>query len=400
MSWRTGWRSGRRPGRGDSSPPSEPHAGPPAGRPHRARRILLRLSALAVLAIAVVSAATACSPIYVIRAGIAEAKILAGRRPLPEVILDPATDETTRGKLTLAMEAREYAMDSLGLDVGESYTSFTQLEKDTLALVLSAAHKDRLEPLTWWFPIVGRFPYRGFFDWEDAREEQLELEEEGFDTYLRPTAAFSTLGWFADPLLSSVLRDDEVDLVETILHELSHNHLFVSGRVRFNESFATFVGRAGAIDFFCNRQGGGPDTVKCERARARWRDVQRFSRFLDALVADLQALYADPAVTYERKVNERDAVFQRHRERFRAEVEPELESYGFGGFLNQPINNSTLLSQMLYYHRLPDFQLLLDRHDGDLAAAVATLKSGTEAGGDPFGLLPSAGPAEGPAALP
>ena len=352
------------------------------------RRLLTRVVALTIFSVVIVSAATACSPIYVIRAGIAEAKILAGRRPIPEVILDPETDDTTRGKLTLAMEAREYARDSLGLDVGDSYTSFTQLDKDTLALVLSAAHKDRLEPLTWWFPIVGRFPYRGFFNWEVAEREQRKLSERGFDTYLRPTAAFSTLGWFADPLLSTVLRDDEVDVVETILHELSHNHLFVSGQVRFNESFATFVGRAGAADFFCNRQGGGPDTVKCARARARWRDVQRFSRFMDPLVSALEGVYNDSTLSYEEKLSQRETVYGQHRERFHAEVEPELEAFGFGGFVDRPLNNSTLLGQMLYYHRLPDFQLLLERQGGDLRAAVAALKKGTADGGDPFALLP------------
>src|SRR6185503_6627521 len=246
--------------------------------------------------------AGACSPVYVIRAGLAEARILSRRRPLAEVVLDSATDARTRGKLLLAIEARGWARDSLHLDVGDAYTSFTQLDSDTLALVLSAAYKDRLASKTWWFPIVGSVPYRGFFDEEKAEAEERKLAAEGFDTYLRPTSAFSTLGWFADPLLSSIVREDEVDLIDTILHELSHNHLFVPGQVRFNESFATFVGRVGAIDFFCRRAGGGPDTVWCTRAEARWRDFQRFSRWLDGLVADLQALYADASLTSEQKV--------------------------------------------------------------------------------------------------
>ena len=325
-----------------------------------------------------------------IRAGIAEAKILAGRRPIPEVILDPATDATTRGKLTLVMEARRYAQGTLGLDVGESYTSYTQLDRDTLALVLSAAYRDRLEAKTWWFPVVGRVPYRGFFDEEQALEEERELAAQGLDTYLRPTAAFSTLGWFNDPLLSTVIRDDEVDLIETVLHELSHNHLFVPGRVRFNESFATFVGRVGAIQFFCGRAGGGPNSLKCARAQARWRDVQRFSRFLDPLVEELQALYADPGVPYAEKVERRVLIFDQHRARFDAEIRPTLESYTYWSFVQRPLNHATLLGQMLYYHRLPDFQALLDAHGGDLAAAVAALAQGVEGVSDPFELLPSA----------
>ena len=217
-------------------------------------RLLLGVGAVVLIT----SLASACSPIYVIRAGIAEAKILRARRPIPEVILDPATDERTKTKLTFVVEARNYAIDEFGLDVGRSYTSFSQLKSDTLAMVLSAAHRDQLTPKTWWFPIVGRVPYKGYFNENAAIKEQGKLEEDGFDTFLRPTAAFSTLGWFADPLLSSLLRLDEVDLVETVLHELSHNHLFVKGQVRFNESYATFVGRAGAIEFLLQPSGGWP----------------------------------------------------------------------------------------------------------------------------------------------
>lgn len=333
--------------------------------------------------------ATACSPIYVIKAGLAEYRILSARRPIPEVVLDPDTDEATKDKLVLVLEARDFARDSLGLDVGDSYTSFTRLEEDTLALVLSAAHRDRLRSKTWWFPIVGHVPYKGYFDFDDAREDRAELEREGFDTYLRPTAAFSTLGWFADPLLSSLLRLDHVDLVETVLHELSHNHLFVSGEVRFNESYATFVGRVGAAEFFCGRRGGGPDTVKCRRAEARWRDARRFSRFLDALVADLQAIYGSEGLTYDQKVDRRGEVFETYLARFREEVRPSFESLTFNGFLARPLNNATLLARMRYYHRLEDFDALYREHGSDLEAAVAALTTGVEEVEDPFELLPA-----------
>ena len=190
--------------------------------------------------------AASCSPLYVLRAGWAEARILTARRPIEDVILDPDTDDSTRGKLTFARLARTFAIEELGLDVGDSYTTYTHLDRDTLAMVLSAAEKGRLAARTWWFPVVGRVPYRGFFDLDDALDEQRKLEEEGFDTWLRPTAAFSTLGWFADPLMSTVLRQDEIGVVQTLLHEVSHAHLWVAGSVSFNESFATFVGDAGA----------------------------------------------------------------------------------------------------------------------------------------------------------
>lgn len=350
------------------------------------RKRILR-TVLLVAGLGLVAASWACSPIYVIKAGIAEAKILRARRPIPEVLQDSATDADTRGKLSFALEARRFAADELGIDVGDAYTQYTQLDTDTLALVVSAAHKDRLVPKTWWFPIVGHVPYKGFFDEEDAREAQADLEAEGFDTYLRPTAAFSTLGWFNDPLLSTVLRGDDVEVVETVLHELAHRHLFVPGRVGFNESFATFVGRVGAARFFCTREGGGPDTVKCLRAQARWRDYQRFSVFVDGLVAELEALYARGDLDRAAKLDRREVIFTAALERFDADVQPAFERFTFGGFRRTPLNNATLLARMRYYHRLPDFQGLLEEEGGALAGVLQRLKDGVDTVDDPFELL-------------
>ncbi len=350
----------------------------------RGRRLLLAGALVVVMG----GLAAACSPMYVLRAGWEEAKILRARRPIPDVILDPATDDDTRGKLTLAMEARDFAIDTLGLDAGDSYTTYTQLDRDTLAMILSAAHRDRFESKTWWYPIVGSFPYKGFFDLEDALNEEEKLKEEGFDTYVRPTAAFSTLGWFSDPLLSTVVRQDQVEVVTTVLHELSHNHLWVKSRAQFNESFATFVGRVGAVEFFCHRAGGGTDTVKCQRARDRWDDFMRFSVFLDQLLEELRDLYASDQ-TVDQKLAERQEIFDREMERFRTEVQPGFKAVTFASFANTPLNNATLLSRMAYYHRLPDFQAYLDQH-GDLRSAIAALKTGVDGLDDPFDALSAA----------
>ncbi|MFC1661036.1 aminopeptidase [Gemmatimonadota bacterium] len=366
--------------------------GPPERRPLRSLLLRKRMLLLGLLPVALLLfSCSACSPIYLARAGWAEMKILSARRPLDDVILDPSTGDDTRGKLLLVREARIFAIEALELDAGDSYTTFTRLEKDTLAMVLSAAYQDRLAPKTWWYPVVGRVPYRGFFDFGAAEKARGELESDGFDTYLRPTSAFSTLGWFSDPLLSTLLRYDVVELVETVIHELSHNHLFVSGQVRFNESYATFVGRVGAIQFFCTREGGGPDTQWCLRAQARWEDYQRFSSFLDPLVDELEALFGREDLSREAKVRQRESVFRDAQTRFRAEVQPELRSARFQSFLETPLNNATLLARMRYYHRLSDFQSLLDDHGGDLQAAVTVLKEGVGQVQDPFQLLPDRG---------
>jgi len=348
--------------------------------------------ALALLALSLVASCVACSPIYVVKAGIAEARILRARQPIARVINDTTVDASTRAKLAWVVEARRFAADELGIRVGDSYTMYTELDRDTLAMVLSAAPKDRLAPKTWWFPVVGRVPYKGFFSESSALGEQRKLEREGLDTYLRPTAAFSTLGWFNDPVLSTVLDTDDVEIVATVLHELSHQHLFVPGQVGFNESFATFAGRVGAIRFFCTREGGGPDTVRCQRAQARWRDHQRFSAFLDGFVAELETVYADSTLAFDEKVSRREAIFGSALERFDMDVAPRLESLTFGGFRSTPLNNATLLSRIRYYNRLAGFEALLEEHDGDLLATLAYLRENAPGAEDAFDLLPEAGP--------
>jgi predicted aminopeptidase len=339
-----------------------------------------------------VASCGACSPVYVVKAGIAEARILRARRPITEVLADTATAAPTRAKLAYVLEARRFAADQLGIDVGDSYTMYTQLDRDTLALVVSAAPKDRIAPVTWWFPIVGRVPYRGFFSVEDALEAEADLQAEGYDTYVRPTAAFSTLGWFNDPVLSSTLATDEVEVVTTVLHELAHQVLFVPGQVGFNESFAEFVGRAAAIEFFCTRQGGGPDSVKCLRAQQRWRDEQRFSVFLGQFVADLERLYGDPSLSLDEKVARREQEFADALARFDTEVAPQLEGLTFAGFRRSPLNNATLMGRIFYYNRLPDFAALLEQQGGDLSAVLDLLATSAPDAEDPFDLLPRGSP--------
>jgi predicted aminopeptidase len=378
---------------GPSGPASQggdaasPHPG--EEKPGRRRRVprSLLLAAILLPAAFLAFSCTGCSPVYVARAGLAEWKILSGRRPLGEVIADPATDPETRRKLLLARQAQAFAIHILGLKAGDQYTTYSELDTEILAWIVSAARKDRLESKTWWFPIVGRVPYRGYESREVAEKAQAELEEGGFDTYLRPTSAFSTLGWFSDPILSTFLRYDDVDLVATVLHELAHAHLWVPGNVQFNESYATFVGQAGAIRFFCGPPGTPPNP-DCPAARTQWEDYQSFSVFLGDFVPRLEAIYDSATLTLDQKLSARDELLARARELWsdpsRAGGSPMTVA-----FLQRPVNNAILLARMRYAHQLPRFQSLLEEKGGDLAAAIARLKEGIGSVPDPFDLLPS-----------
>jgi predicted aminopeptidase len=340
----------------------------------------------------------ACSPLYVARAGLEEARILSRRRPIPRVIEDPATPEETRRKLALVLQARDFADRVLDLNAGESYTTYSYVDSDTLLLVVSGARKDRFEAYTWWFPIVGRVPYKGFFRFADAHREAARLERAGYDAYVRPAGAFSTLGWFNDPLLNTLLRYDDVTLVGTVIHELLHNTVFIPGQVAFNESFANFVGDRGAIEFFCLRDGS--TAQRCRQAQDGWADNLRFAAFLSALVADLESIYGRDDLSLETKLEMREVVFAGARRRFTDEVEPELRTHSFRGFARRPLNNATLIGTRLYYDRLGLFEAVYQQFDQNYHAALhAIIEAARAVPHDPWGATGGllARPAESPA---
>ena len=335
--------------------PDRPHlppSSPPAGR-H------LGLAAVA-LAVVLPALFSACSPGYVLRAGWEELKILDRRQPIDRAVHDTALSEELRRKLRLVVDARTYAERELGLQAGDSYRSFARMPADTLMLVVSAARPYRLAWKTWWFPIVGRVPYRGFFDFDEARDLAASLRERGFDTYVRPTAAFSTLGWLPDPILSPALQGDSVAVVETVIHELTHTTFFPTGAVNFNESFANFVGHRGAIDFFCR---GLADEDNCRRARTRWHDTRVFGRFFQSTLEQFRDLYGRSLPDSVMEARKR-SLFRQAADRYAEEFRPQLRAGRYGDLDPSGLNNAWLLGRILYYKRLDDFEAVYGSSDG------------------------------------
>ncbi len=341
------------------------------------RRILL-LAGLALLAGSVLF----CSPGYILRAGYEEAKILSRRQPIDAVIAAPATDTATRAKLELVRSVRTFAERELELAVDDSYTTFSQLDSDTLLLVVTAAPKVAFTPYTWWFPIVGRVPYKGYFRPESALTEAARLEAGGYDTAVRPSAAFSTLGWFNDPLLSTLLAYDPVALASTVIHEVTHNTTFIRGQVGFNESFANFVGDVGAAEYFCSIEGDAAD--RCRLARARWTDDVRFGTALQQLVTSLEEVYGNESLSRDEKLAGREEVFARWKEAFARDVVPTLQ-VAHRTFHERPINNASLMGLRLYYQRLDLFDQVYRSLDLPLKEAVARMIEAAESSPDsPF----------------
>jgi predicted aminopeptidase len=318
---------------------------------------------------------------FLLRAGWEEARILVRRRPIESLVQDSSLPPVVRGKLGLVLDARRYAVQVLGLEAGRSFLYYSDVGRDTLVLVLSAAYRDRLEPYRWWFPVVGRVPYRGYFDWGAARRAEERLRRRGFDTYLRPTAAFSTLGWFDDPLLSTTLAEDSVGLANTVIHELVHNTVFVRDVVEFNESLASFVGARGAVAFF--RERG--DSVAAARAEAEWGDERRLAAFWDALAFAVEGAYRRAGSDSAARVAARDSVYSAWRRVLVDSVGPTLRFVPRAWLERVPLDNASLLARRTYATRVDLFEVVWERCGRDVAAVVRLARSVGE--GDPYAVL-------------
>ena len=364
--------------------PLRPAPEPPRPRRFRRLRRVLRWGALALLVVIAVFVVTPLGR-YLLRAAWAEAGILMLRRPIVEVVRDPATSPAVRDKLRLVLQARSFAEDSLRLRTGESFTAFSALERDTLVLVLSGAYKDRLKAKTWWFPIVGRVPYKGYFDFEKARHAAEQLEREGFDVHLRRASAFSTLGWFNDPLLSTTLEADSIDLVDTVIHELTHNTFYESGQASFNESFANFVGARGAERFFLARA----DSASAARVVARWGDQKVLGVFWMHLAQTLDSAFKAHPNSVADRLRAREEIYRAARRELVFVLGPKLHTIGPRALERMRLDNATLIARRIYASDLELFDRVYEREDRDLDRAIERIVSLADDADDPFEALRS-----------
>jgi predicted aminopeptidase len=322
---------------------------------------------------------------YFLRAAWEEGKILWRRRPIAELVADAAVRPEVRGKLALVLDARRFAGDSVGLDVGESFTTYSRLDRDTLVLVLSGAYRDLLKPKTWWFPIVGRVPYKGFFDFGQAHGAAADLRDDGFDTYLRPASAFSTLGFFNDPLLPTTLRQDSLDLANTVIHELTHNTFYARGEAVFNESFANFVGARGAARFFRARG----DVRAAAVVEDRWEDEKLLARFWGRLHHVVDSTFdAHPGDSLRRRrLALRDSIYRAARARITDELKPRVRTIRPASLDRIRLDNATLLARRTYSTELELFDAVWRAEGMDLGRTIARVTALAKDAEEPFDAL-------------
>lgn len=338
----------------------------------------LLVGSLATLAVA--SLFAACSPVYVLQMAFEQGRILWRRQPIEALLADPNTEPETAEKLRLVLEVRRYAAERLGLRVGGSYATYSYVDRPALAYVLMAAPRADLKPYTWWYLIVGRVPYKGFASEAAAKAEAQRFEQSGYDTHIATSAAYSTLGWFDDPLMAHLLKYDRTALAEVIFHELLHNTLFVKGAVDFNESFANFVGNRAAIEFF--RERFGESSQEYQRAVTVWENELEFSAFLSGVVESLQALYARE-IAAEEKLRLKAEILAESQEEWARRVSSRPRHH-FRGYSQARLNNAVLAHYRLYLRDLALFEKLYEAEGKDLARTIRAVGAAVSGRAEPF----------------
>lgn len=310
---------------------------------------------------------------YLLTQAVYQVGMLLAREPSGTVT---ELSSTRAQRLALVPEIRAFAVGELGLARLQSYSTVA-VGFDRRMYNVLACQPDRFEPRGRWFPIVGAIPYLGFFRRLDTAVEARMLRDAGLDVSVRPVGAYSTLGYFDDPILPPMLDWPEHRLADTLIHESAHATFFLRGQMRFNESFARFVGNEGARRFVEARRYEAPEAHGA--ALDGWHDRALLQGLLSSLFTDLETLYAlelPRAETLRRKADLLESARQACEGlAFR---EPRYASY----FERVDVNNATLMTYRTYNSGEAGFAAILEACRDDMGCFVSTCRGADP--DDPF----------------
>jgi len=290
---------------------------------------------------------------YYLQAANGQWQVLRKREPIAEILEDESTPAELAERLRLVQAARGFSIDELALPDNGSYRTYADIEREFVVWNVFAAPEFSLEPRQWCFPVAGCVSYRGYFSRDAAYRKSARLEKRGYDVAVGGVSAYSTLGNFDDPVLSSMMQWDDVRLVAVLFHELAHQVLYIKGDSAFNESFATAVEEFGVGRWLQSNGREGDIDVYRER-----RELRQALMGLVATARDDLSGYFESALSDDEKRRLKAARLRQ----LSAEAESVLAEAGHqgGGWLSGDLNNARLISMTLYEGRLPAFRRLLE----------------------------------------
>ncbi|MGA2174946.1 MAG: aminopeptidase [Verrucomicrobiota bacterium] len=328
------------------------------------KRVRARSLVLAAVCLLMLVALSGCQAISFYKQAIAgQYEILARQTPVRQLIADPATAPGLKAQLEQVLKLREFAARELKLPADENYLKYADLHRPYVVWNVNVAPPLSLEPKTWWFPVAGSASYRGYFSEEAARRYARGWEQKGWDVYVGGVEAYSTLGWFHDPLLNTFIFDSEADLADLIFHELGHQRLFVAGDTDFNEAFAMTVAAAGVRRWFESSQ----NTKAYEEYRRSAGHENDFVELVMAARQELQAVYADPRAPDAVKLQRKAEIIRELRANY-AKLKGRwgVSQSGYDAWFAEPINNAKLNTISAYHDLAPAFEALLRAQGGDM----------------------------------
>ena len=338
------------------------------------KTLLLPVLAAAVILLGLSLLFSGC---YTLKQGITMLGYLNRAVPLERLKAAPPEDPDSEKNLRFVerIEAiRRFAL-SLGLRDTKNYTRYVALDRDYLAAVVSASAADSFARHEWRFPVAGSVPYKGFFNPADAQKEGRALQKKGLDVWIRRVDAFSTLGWFQDPLYSYMRDYPAHRLAELIIHETLHATVYLPGHSQFNEELAEFTGRQGARLYM--ERTYGPDSQEWREMIDAEADQAAYLAFIQGLIAELDALYSGGAGgghSREEVLRRKEAVIAEAKRRFEEEYDDRFRGDTYRGFLELPVNNAYLELYRLYYGGGGRLDELYRQSGGDLARFIEAAK--------------------------
>ncbi|MCL4184831.1 MAG: aminopeptidase [Burkholderiaceae bacterium] len=344
------------------------------GAPAWLRRLAGRVLATAALALPLAACSTwSDGPGYYWQSAAGHFAVLRQARPIQALLDDPSVDAALRERLRTVLAIRRFASDTLALPDNGSYTGYAELDRPFVVWNVFATPELSMRLVQWCFPVVGCVSYRGYYDLQAAERFAARLRAQGYEAVVRGVPAYSTLGWFDDPVLSTFVRYPEGELARLIFHELAHQVLYVKGDSTFNESFASAVEQVGVQRWLAAReaQSGDPaPRAEWQRFAGRRADfVALLSRHRDAL----EAAYASPASDQDKRAAKQE-IFARLRNDYEV-LKRHWGGYaGYDRWFAQPLTNAHLASVATYTALVPAFHALLTRHGDDLPAFYAAAR--------------------------
>ncbi len=311
-----------------------------------------------------------CGTMYVAQAAVGEWHVMRARRPLDDVVLDKSTPESVREELFRVREAREFASDVLKLPDNRSYRTYADIHRAFVVWNVVATPEFSVAPLRWCFPVAGCVAYRGYFSERKAHDFAARLAKKGYDVAVGGVPAYSTLGKFADPVLSTMLGYGANELAATIFHELAHQLLYVKNDTEFNEAFATTVEEEGLRRWL--QQRGAPGQMAAYRQQ-RERGLEFIALFSHAR-DKLARLYASGQTPAQMRPQKQAILKQLGVDLGALERRLRVRSPVYDEWIANGLNNAELTSLATYYDCMPGFERLLAQEGGDLQRFYAAAR--------------------------